>query len=59
MKKEQKNLYKKHTTSKGGTQMSKKERQAYKRGATEMLLSITAMGTWIVMFIAYGYMKFM
>lgn len=38
--------------------MTKKERQAYKRGATEMLLSITAMGTWIVMFMTYGYMKF-
>lgn len=38
--------------------MSKKERQAYKRGATEMLLSITAMGTWVVMFITYSYIKF-
>lgn len=39
--------------------MSKKERQAYKRGATEMLYSIVGISTWAIMIIAYGYMKFM
>lgn len=38
--------------------MTKKERQAYKRGAIEMLLSITAMSVWVVMFITYSYIKF-
>lgn len=39
--------------------MSKKERQAYRRGATEMLLSILGISIWVVMFITYGYIKFM
>lgn len=38
--------------------MTKKERQAYKREAIEMLLSITAMSVWVVMFITYSYIKF-
>lgn len=39
--------------------MSKKERQAYKRGAIEMLSSIFGISIWLVMFITYGYIKFM
>lgn len=39
--------------------MTKKERQAHRKGAIEMLLSITAMSVWVVMFITYGYIKFM
>lgn len=39
--------------------MSKKERQAYRRGAIEMLFSILSMSIWAVMIIAYGYIKFM
>ena len=39
--------------------MTKKERQAYRRGISETLLSITAMSIWVVMIIAYGYIKFM
>lgn len=39
--------------------MTKKERQAHKRGAIEMLLSITGLSIWVVMFITYSYMKFM
>ncbi len=41
--------------------MSKKqiETRAYRRGITDTLLSIAAMGTWVVMFITYGYIKFM
>lgn len=38
--------------------MTKKERQAYKRGIAETLLSITAMSIWVVMFITYSYIKF-
>lgn len=39
--------------------MSKKERQAYKRGIADTLLSIAGIGTWVVMFITYSYIKFM
>lgn len=39
--------------------MSKKERQAYRRGAREMLLSIAGISIWAIMIIAYGYIKFM
>lgn len=39
--------------------MTKKERQAHKKGAIEMLLSITAISVWLVMFITYSYIKFM
>lgn len=38
--------------------MSRKERQAYRKGAIEMLLSIAGLGIWIVMFMTYGYIKF-
>lgn len=39
--------------------MSKKERQAYIRGATEMLLNIVGVSIWVVMIVAYMYIKFM
>ncbi len=39
--------------------MSRKEKQAYRRGIADTLFIISGMGIWIVMFIAYGYMKFM
>ncbi len=39
--------------------MTKKETQAYKRGKKEMLLSITGLSIWIVMFITYSYIKFL
>lgn len=39
--------------------MTKKEKQIYRRGITDALLSIATMGTWTAMFITYGYMKFM
>lgn len=39
--------------------MSKKEKQAYRKGAREMLFSILGMGIWIVMIITYIYIKFM
>ncbi len=45
--------------NKGETQMSKRERQAYRRGIADTLFIISGMSIWIVMFIAYGYMKFM
>lgn len=38
--------------------MSKKERRAYKRGAIDMLFSILVLSSWVVMFIIYGYIKF-
>ncbi len=38
--------------------MTKKERQAYRRGIAETLLSITAISVWLVMFITYSYIKF-
>ncbi len=39
--------------------MTKKERQAHKKGAIEMLLSIAGISIWVIIIIAYGYMKFM
>lgn len=39
--------------------MTKKERQAYKRGIADTLLSIAGVGIWIVMFSIYLYIKFM
>ncbi len=39
--------------------MTKKEKQIYRRGIADTLLSITVIGTYVVMFITYGYMKFM
>lgn len=39
--------------------MTKKERQAHRKGAIEMLFSITAMSIWVVMFITYSYIKFL
>lgn len=39
--------------------MSKKERQAYRRGAIDMLFSIAGISIWAIMITAYGYIKFM
>ncbi len=39
--------------------MSKKEKQAYRRGIADTLFIISGMGIWIVMFIVCGYIKFM
>lgn len=38
--------------------MTKKEKQIYRKGIADTLLSIAAAGTWIVMFITYSYIKF-
>lgn len=35
------------------------EKQAYRKGIADTLLSIVGIGTWIVMFITYSYIKFM
>lgn len=41
--------------------MSKKqiETRAYRRGITDTLLSIAGLGIWVIMIMAYGYIKFM
>lgn len=39
--------------------MSKKVKQAYKRGIADTLLSIAGISIWAIMIIAYGYIKFM
>lgn len=38
--------------------MSKKEKQAYRRGIVDTLFNIAGIGIWVIMIIAYGYMKF-
>lgn len=38
--------------------MSKKEKQIYRRGIVDTILSIATIGTWTVMFITYSYIKF-
>ncbi len=39
--------------------MSKKEKQAYRRGIVDTLFSIAGLGIWVIIIMAYGYMKFM
>lgn len=39
--------------------MSKKEKQIYRRGIVDTLFSIAGLGIWVIIIMAYGYMKFM
>lgn len=39
--------------------MTKIEKQAYRRGIADTLFSIAGICIWVIMIMAYGYMKFM